>query len=160
MYMRASFSGPDVNNASIGECIERTLERFRVDLSTLEASLRDQEMSTALYKDIETVGKIISQRRAPPDPNHQRRDDLTLSPVPMMESLRRDVYGIILLTQVEMITHIWLPHFASTEMKYDSVLSLLAYIGLLKEAASIPIAPPLFVLLITVLVSLGDHFLT
>lgn len=158
MYMRASFSGSDANNGSNGDSIERVLERFRVDLTTLEASLRDQDYSTALYKDIETVGQIISQRKA--NSNFQRSDYLTLSPVPMLESLRRDVYGNILLTQVEMITYIWLPHFASAEINYDSVLSLLAYIGLLKEAASIPIVPPIFVLLMTVLVSLGDHILS
>jgi hypothetical protein len=73
-----------------------------------------------------------------------------------MQNLRRDVYGNILLTQMEMLTLIWLPHFASAEMTYDSVLALLTYINLLKEATSVPVMPPLYVLLITVLISLGN----
>lgn len=158
LYMRASFSGQEVNNANNGDGIERALDRFRVDLTSLEASLRNQDMSSSLYKDIETIGKIIMQRKnSSAAPSHQCCDNLTLSPIPVVQNLRRDVYGNIFLTQTEMLSYIWLPHFASAEMNYDSVLALLTYIGLLKEAASVPIMPPLYVLLITVLISLGKH---
>ena len=144
------------NNAINGDGIERVLDRFRVDLTSLEASLRNQEISSSLYKDIDTVGKIIMLRKTPPSPSRPRCANLTLSPIPVIQNLRRDVYGNILLTQMEMLTYIWLPHFASAEMTYDSVLALLTYISLLKEATSIPVMPPLYVLLITVLISLGN----
>lgn len=184
LYRRASFSAND-NELAAAEAA-RVIKRFRVNLDPLESestalSSFSGELATAIVKtDIAVVGEILMflhMKRSSDSSSLRESKDIgeqLLSNNPLAPNTRRDVYGDLIITQTEMLFHVWLPLFADPRTNADQcTLALAQYIGLLTQLPQplpVPIHPQsaqyqhskvavcegLYLLLMTVLFSKRD----